>query len=146
MRESNELEGFKTVGTGGKVWSPPTPQNAVKTFSRVYAGILRIPVIILLFMVALVPLLFIEQKLRAEDTTPPLNSAYEQEYGYSDVQFNLVTGEADVTIATTGETEKVNVTMYKTAVIFYDTRDQLEKKMDKVDAGTYAALEPLREE
>lgn len=153
MSGNNEVESPKTVGTGGKVWSPPTlspsplshPQGAFRKFVQDHDGILRILGIILLFGGVLVGLLYAEQALRAEDSTP-LKLAYEQEYGYSDVQFDLVAGEADVTIATTGETEKVNATMYKTAVIFYDTRDQLEKKMDKVDAGTYAALEPLREE
>lgn len=69
-------------------------------------------------------------------------SSYMQEYGYENVALDLEEGAAKVTVAETGLTKEVKVLLYKDAVILYETRAQLEEKMDKVDAGTYLNLRP----
>lgn len=77
------------------------------------------------------------------DKSSNLATAYENEYGYSDVKV-MENSKATVTVTQTNEAKEVDVFAYKGAFILYETDEQLNEKIAEVDAGTYEVSKTIQ--
>ena len=63
-------------------------------------------------------------------------AAYQQEYGYTEVDIDTRTGQATV-LDVNGETKEVNYSTYKGFSILHESQDELQEKIEEVESGTY---------
>lgn len=168
-----KLDEFEKAAVGGKVWTPSSASPIALTFhparppkytfrGRPLNTILDVLGVVAIWI--LMPLMigfYVAMGLGAAtlvvvmawgtgsmlhadyDKSVRVESAYEQEYGYSDVDVSE-NARAEVTVTQTGETKEVNVFSYKGAFILYETEQQLEEKKMEVDAGTYEVLKAMQ--
>lgn len=138
------------VGVGGRVWSPRpkrplTFTDHVKTVVRALLS----PSILLGTLTAALAVFaaitagnsMIDHQIKFEQMK--LASAFELEYGYSDVGL-IEDGKIQVTVTETGETKKVSASTYMGAPVLYESEEQLEEKKAEADAGTYEVLEAIK--
>lgn len=136
-------ETVNPVADGGNVWArpevEPRKQSALESFIR---NSLSLIVIIgaILFVVSYSTWHYKEQVADRENWQQQaeieLEKAYQQEYGFLDVETVFESGRATVTTIN-GEQKEIKAVIYQGARVLFETKEQRDEKFEDVDAGTY---------
>lgn len=146
--ETPEKDALQTpVGHGGRVWSPQksAPISFKDKLIMIFSP-LNIVVASIVVAMIVMPFIVMSDSKESAAANEAINLAYEQEYGYVNVEVALDKGKAQVTLSQTGETKEVSASTYKGAIILYETDEQLKTKMQEADAGTYEVLKAVKSE
>lgn len=126
--------GENSAAIGGRVWSPQVGLKNARRVSLLGRILHANPMAVLYVAVTVVCIVIVSVWMQNAMQT---RDSYNQEYGYVDVHPDYDKRTAEVTVVSTGETKEVKLATYNDYTILFETQEQKDEKMAKIDAGTY---------
>lgn len=146
-------ETVNPAAEGGNVWSRPEVKSVQSPKHSAFKSFIRkvfpnSSVVVILIM-TIISILFIAsygtyhykehimgRENRQQQAEIELEAAYQQEYGFSNVETVFESGRASVTTSN-GEQKEIKAVIYQGARVLFETKEQRDEKFEDVDAGTY---------